>query len=388
MWQRRVISEARRFNVVCVGRRAGKTVLGLNRIATPQTLARPVGWFSPTYKMLLEVWREAVRVLAPITVRRNAQERRIEFLTGGLLEFWSLDNADVARGRKYGRVIVDEAAMVPNLLDIWQYALRPTLADYRGDAWFLSTPKGRNGFWTMWQWGQDEGQAEWASWQMPSTVGRIAPGEIEEMRRTLPERVFAQEILAQFLEGGGGTFRRVTDAVTAMDSGPVDGHEYVFGVDLARSNDWTVVTVYDVTTNSIVELDRYNQIDYMHQVSRIVGLCGRYRPHAVVVETNNAGQAVIEQLNRYDVPVVPFTTTNATKQSLIDGLVVAFEQGLISIPDDPVLIAELQAFEGERLPSGLMRYGAPAGMHDDTVMSLALARHGATESNGLLLWGG
>lgn len=89
--------------------------------------------------MLLEVWREAVRTFAPILSRRNIQERRLEFITGGLLEFWSLDNPDVARGRKYRRIIVDEAAMVPSLMDVWQYALRPTLADYQGDAWFVYT---------------------------------------------------------------------------------------------------------------------------------------------------------------------------------------------------------------------------------------------------------
>src|SRR5690606_1099283 len=137
-----------------VGRRAGKTWLGLDSCATKETLPYAVAWLSPTYKMLLEVWREAVRTFAPITARRTVQERTLEFVTGGLLEFWSLENPDVARGRKYARIIVDEAAMVPNLMDIWQYALRPTLADYAGDAWFLSTPKGRNGFWQMYQWGQ------------------------------------------------------------------------------------------------------------------------------------------------------------------------------------------------------------------------------------------
>ena len=153
-WQSQIVQDAKRFNVINIGRRAGKTTLGIDRCATVETLAYPVGWFSPTYKMLTEVWRNAERMFAPITVRKSAQDHRLEFVTGGVLEFWSLDDPNVARGRKYKRVIIDEAAMIPALQDAWNYVLRPTLADYKGDAWFLSTPKGLNFFWQMWQWGQ------------------------------------------------------------------------------------------------------------------------------------------------------------------------------------------------------------------------------------------
>jgi hypothetical protein len=85
------------------------------------------------------------------------------------------------------------------------------------------------------------------------------------------------------------------------------------------------------------------------------------------------GEPVIEQLIREGLPVQPFLTTNATKASAIDALTLAFERGELRILNDPVQIGELQAFEAERLPSGLTRYGAPEGMHDDTVMALALA---------------
>ena len=92
---------------------------------------------------MLEVWRELSSRLVSIASRVNASERRIENIAGGLLEFWSLDNVNAGRGRKYKRIIIDECAFVPNLLDAWNYSLRPTLVDYRGDAYFLSTPKGK-----------------------------------------------------------------------------------------------------------------------------------------------------------------------------------------------------------------------------------------------------
>ena len=372
--------EASRFNVVDVGRRAGKTALGLDLCVTPESLPYPVGWFSPTYKMLLEVWREAVRTFAPILSRRNIQERRLEFITGGLLEFWSLDNPDVARGRKYRRVIIDEAAMVPSLMDVWQYALRPTLADYQGDAWFLSTPKGRNAFWQMWQWGQDAAMPEWASWQMPSSVNpTLAPSELDEMRRTMPERTYQQEILASFVEDGGGVFRRVQDAAVAE---PVDvrrgDRTYIAGLDWALSYDFTVLTIIDANTREVVYLDRYNGVDYSMQRQRIKAACDRFGVAGIVAESNAMGKPNNDELRRMGLPVRDFTTTNSTKADIIESLAAAFEQGNIRILNDATLIAELQAYEVQRLPSGMVRYTAPDGLHDDCVVSLALAWHGAT----------
>lgn len=368
--------------MVCVGRRAGKTVLGLDRCADPVVLPYPVAWFSPTYKMLLEVWREAVRMFAPITARRSSQERRIEFVTGGLLEFWSLDNPDVARGRKYRRVIVDEAAMVPALMDAWQYAIRPTLADYNGDAWFLSTPKGRNGFWQMWQRGQDAGYPDWQSWQMPSSVNpRLAQAELDEMRLTMPERVHSQEILARFLEDGSGVFRGVRAAATAEpQTARINGHAYCIGLDFARSEDFTVAIVLDVTLMSVVAMDRFNQIDYHIQVGRVQALADRFKPSAIIAESNSVGTPVIEQMRRMGLPVIPFTTTNASKQIAIDALALAFERGTLRILPDEVLIGELEAYSMERLPSGMLRYGAPDNGHDDTVMALAFAYSGASKT--------
>lgn len=329
--------------------------------------------------MLLEVWREAVRTFAPILSRRNIQERRLEFITGGLLEFWSLDNPDVARGRKYRRVIIDEAAMVPGLMDAWQYSIRPTLADYQGDAWFLSTPKGRNAFWQMWQWGQDTQNAEWASWQMPSSVNPLlAASELDEMRRTMPERTYLQEIQAAFVEDGGGVFRSVLAAATATPADSRRGDAvYVAGLDWALSYDFTALTIVNVNTREVVHLDRYNGVDYSMQRQRIKATCDRFGVAGIIAEANAMGKPNNDELRRMGLPVRDFTTTNATKADIIESLAAAFEQGNIRIPNDATLIAELQAYEVDRLPSGMVRYSAPDGMHDDHVMSLALAWHGA-----------
>ncbi len=373
-WQRQVMTEARRFNVLSIGRRAGKSELGKMMTVTPEVLRQPVGWFSPTYKDMTEVWRDMSARLAPIVSRQNATERRLEYVTGGVLEFWSLDNPQAGRGRKYRRVIVDEAAFVSGLMDSWNFAMRPTLADLKGDAWFLSTPKGRNGFWQLWQYGNDPGEPEWASWQMPSEINPlIPPEELAAMRRQLPERVAQQELDAAFIDDAGGVFRRVMDAATAAAQDEAQaGHDYVIGCDWGQSNDFTVYAVIDLTERALVHLDRFNQIDYELQKGRLMGLVRRFRPVQVIAESNSMGKPIIDSLVSQGAPVVPFVTTNATKAAAIQALQLGFETGDIRIVADPVLIGELQAYEMDRTATGLPKYGAPEGLHDDAVMALAI----------------
>lgn len=372
--QTTVLSEQRRFNVVCCGRRFGKTTLGSHIIIEPALEGKPVGWFAPTYKILIPVWRELATLLAPITSRRSDQEHRIELITGGVVEMWSLDSGDSARSRAYARIVIDEAARTPQLERSWTEDIRPTLSDYQGDAWFLSTPRGMNYFHTLYQRGLDTTDPDWACWKMPTSANpHIAPAEIESARKELPAIVFAQEYLAEFVADGSGVFRRVADAAIAEpQEKPIDGHEYLISVDWGKIADWTVLSVWDVNLRAIVWIERFQQIDYTVQMGRLQALCQRFKPTALAPEKNSMGEPLIEQLARstWCPPILlPFTTTNASKAVAVESFALGLEQTLITFIDDPVLVAELYAFEGKRLPSGMIRYGAPEGGHDDAAMS-------------------
>lgn len=389
--QRCIFAEARRFNVVACGRRFGKTIGGIDRLLAPALAGYPVAWMSPTYKMLSEVWREAKRLLKPIAKSINSSEKRIELITGGVVEFWSLTNADSIRGRKYKRVVIDEAAMVPGLLDAWNLVIRPTLTDYKGDAFFLSTPKGRNGFYTLFLRGQDALQPEWAAFQMPTTTNpHIDPSEVDAARAEVPELVFLQEYLAEFIDDQAGLFRKVLGAAIAEAAVDADGrpvaeraHSYVFGLDWGRENDYTAISVVDVTTMEQVYLDRFSEIDYALQLGRLTALVDVFRPTVIVAEANNMGGPLVEALRARGLPVQPFWTSNATKKEIIDALALAIETSTFRILNDPVQVGELLSFEQTKLPSGLWRYAAAGNGHDDTVISLALsyfaAHHGAAQ---------
>ena len=160
------------------------------------------------------------------------------------------------------------------------------------------------------------------------------------------------------------------------------------GVDWGKHNDFTVLTILD-TTGEIPRqayTDRFNQIDYTLQVGRLKAVFDRFKPFSIIAERNSMGEPLIEQMARDGLPVQAFTTTNATKGQAIEALALAFERQEIEILNEPVMIGELQAYEMERLPSGMLRYNAPSGMHDDTVMSLALAHSGAIGGGNFSDW--
>jgi hypothetical protein len=258
-----VKASAGRYNVLNCGRRWGKNVLLTDLMVDPILEGRPAAWWEPTYKSLADSWRDCKRVLAPITRSVSETERRIECLTGGVLDMWTGDNEDAGRGRKYQRIVVNEAAMIRGLKGLWEQTIRPTLTDYRGDAWFGSTPKGRNYFWQLFQRGQDPEYEKrgWRCWHYPTASNPyIHPDEIEEARADLPERAYMQEYMAEFLEDSAGVFRGVNNCVDVGRDGPIERADwdwYVMGVDLARVNDFTVLTVLD-SSGRQVWFERFN----------------------------------------------------------------------------------------------------------------------------------
>lgn len=373
--QLKVLTEKKRFNVVDCGRRWGKTLMGEDLAIEAALAGLRVGWFAPEYKYMAEAWRDLLKALDPYISYKNVTERRMELVTGGVIEMWSLDSGDGGRSRKYSRAIIDEAAMVPGLMQIWNDAIRGALVDLKGDAWFLSTPRGRNDFWQLYLWGLDPMQEDWMCWQMPTSANPfIDPEEIEAARRELPEKSFSQEFLAEFLEDGA-VFDGIQAIATAQEQKYKDynlGHTYVMGTDFAKYNDYTVFTVFDATLKEMCYMERSNKTDYLVQIERLKELIKRFDIKQVMVES--AGNAVlIEILSDMRLPIRVYALHNESKYELIDGLRKAIEGHKIKILNDPVLIGELRAFEMTRTKDGIhYRFAAPKGYHDDCVMSLAL----------------
>lgn len=372
--QAEVHNHPARFKILSAGRRWGKTRLGVNECLDVAANGGRAWWVSPSYKTSEVGWRPLRRMGTAIPgAEIRKVDRQVNLPGGGSVTVRSADNPDSLRGEGLDFVVGDECAFM--LERAWTEALRPALSDQLGGALFISTPKGHNWFWRLWQRGMDEQESEYQAWTFPTSNNPyIDPGEIEEAQRTLPERIFQQEYLAMFVDDAGGVFRRVMECATAVEHTTAKKDvQYIAAADVATLVDFTAVCVLDIANQEQVYLDRFNRVDYSVLEDRLEALYNRFHLQYMIVEINSIGQSVVENLVRRGMTIIPFTTTNATKQAAIQKLQGAFEHGNIKILNDPVLIGELQAYEGVRTPNGSWKYSAPPGMHDDTVMSLAIA---------------
>ena len=373
-----------RVKVIAMGRRWGKTTMaGSIGLAVANAGGR-AAWIAPTYRNSRPLWRWAETTVGPLLPARlidvSRAERVITFpRSGGFLGVYSGDNDVTMRGESFDLAILDEASRLHE--ETWTEVVQPTLADREGSALLPSTPFGMNWFWREWEAARARMDAELAAFRAPSSDNPLPAirRAAALARERVPERVYRQEWLAEFLEGTGIVFRRVREAATATPQhGRLEGHRYCIGVDWGKLLDYTVMAVVDTTTRELVALDRSNRVDYVLQAGRLRALCERFRPDQVIAEQNSMGEPIVEQLQRLGLPVQPFLTTNASKAAVVDALALAFEQEQLRILPDEVLLGELLAYQAERLPSGLLRYGAPEGMHDDCVTALALAWSGAS----------
>lgn len=373
--QQRILDEARRFSVVCAGRRFGKSLLAEDRVIHTALSGKPAVWFAPNYRQLADAWRSLQQKLKPITKDKSETEHRLELRGGGSIEMWSLDNPDSGRGRAYQTVVVDECAIVPKLEEAWTENIRPMLADYQGSAWFLSTPKGTDSFFhRLWMAGQDELRADWASWQMPTSANPyISAEEIAAMKEDMPELAYLQEVEAQFVSWTGSVFRNIQACIAE----PPGGVPYCsIGVDWAgsgRGGDYTCFVAVS-TVGQVLGVDRFRGLPFDLQKARLEAFWRKGGSKSFIFcEQNSLGMPLLEALQQAGLPVCGFLTTAISKADGITKLALAFEQGRIRIPNDAVLLGELAAFEAKPLPSGLVRYGAASGAHDDEVMALMIA---------------
>jgi len=377
--QETIANDSRRFNVIRAGRRFGKNYYGHRRIVKRALkMAQPVAWCAPSYRMLLDDWNEVKNIVYPVTAQIQSQEKRITLIGGSWIDFWSLDNADSIRGKKYGHIVNNEVAQVKGFTDIWEQIQRLTLADYHGGADFYSTPRGLNDFYHLWNIAGDDpnwSRHHYTTYDNPY----IDPTEIDAMKESLPEKVFQQEILAEFLEDGA-YFQRVNEcAVIEHPDEPEQhkDHAIFAGLDWALSNDFTVLTIVCRNCNRAVDWDRFNQIDFTYQRARIIERCQRWAGLRLLPERNSIGQPNIELLREY-ITIISgpdynpgFNTSATTKPALIQRLASGLEHGGFQVPLE--YADELRSYQVEFTGSGATKFSAPSGYHDDRVISLALA---------------
>lgn len=192
---------------VCMGRRWGKTVLGLVLVISALLDGLRVAWLVPTYRNSNPLWRALEAALAPLQkagrARFNRSERHVELWNGGFLGVYTADNPNAMRGEWFHLVVTDEASRVPEA--VIEEVVEPTLADQDGDHIAISTPDGKNWFYRLWQRGREDGEYT-AAFRAPSSANPMPTIRNAYERAKLifgeDSNTFRQEWDAEFVDSG------------------------------------------------------------------------------------------------------------------------------------------------------------------------------------------
>jgi hypothetical protein len=301
------------------------------------------------------------------------QEKILEMF-GTYIDFRSADRPENIEGFGYDKYFINEAGIVLKDEYLWNNAIKPMLWDYEATGVVGGTPKGKGEFFRLAERGKDPAQTGYEFFHFTSFDNPYLNHTLlKEDMASMPDRVIKQEIYAEFLDDSGVVFREVMRCATAEPQSPKNDHMYVMGVDLAKVQDFTVLTVYDRTNNHQVYQKRMNQLDWNLQKKYIYETCKHYNNALVMLDATGLGDPIADDLSRMGVPVEPFKLTNESKKQIIEKLVIWIEQGKMRFINLPETITELTNFTYDISSSGRIMYEAPAGFHDDIVIAHALA---------------
>lgn len=360
---------------VVAPRQVGKTFLGMQCL-----LYWAINWpnstiyfCSPTYQQAKKVMEELHKAIADsgIVEQYHLSDFFIRLKNGSTIYFKSTERVDNLRGATADFMIVDEAAYHQE--EAWTAVLRPIMLVRGKKVLFISTPRGNNWFKRMYDLGQLPDEQDYASCRMHYTENpRLNQSELEEARRTLPDHVFRAEYEGSFTDSGQAVFTMPSESLRSWP--PAQGKIYC-GIDLGKSNDFTVATFMD-SQGRVVHVYRDNKKDWSMMVSEMLQLIRKYNA-TVMIEVNSIGDVVYEQVKKQWQDTHPFVTSNKSKADIIEHLAVSINDGSVTIPSETLFTPmwfELSVYEYNYSPkSRTLTYNAPAPFHDDCVMSLAIA---------------
>lgn len=318
--QQEVYDSPARFKVCAAGRRAGKTFFaavmliikaleGQNEHGDLLGPQNAVWYVAPTYQQAKDIlWIQLKELARPLSPTIREKDLTMIMPNGRSIVLKGSDNEDTLRGVSLSYVVLDEYAdMKPGVFDL---ILRPALADKRGGALFIGTPKGKNHFYDLWMEADNPINDDMEAFHFCSLDNpMIRPEEIEAARRVMSREAFKQEFEASFQATGGGIFRE--DEVLYVDERPPEGAGAIYiAVDpagfrdvggLSKSKaarlDETAIAVVEVREDGWLVLDMIHGRWGVRQTAlQIIRACQKYRPAACGIEGGSLKNAVMPYL--------------------------------------------------------------------------------------------
>lgn len=244
--QAKVAEDRHRFRVIDCGRRWGKTTLAVEEIKG-KALYKPsrIVYIAPTYQQARDIaWQLLVKELKPIIKKINESRLELEIMTKDneqsfiFLRGW--ESIETLRGQSFDLIVIDEIASMRNFWSNWQEVIRPTLTDRKGEAIFISTPKGFNHFYDLFI--QENEDKDYKSFHFTSYDNPFIPREeLDKAKQELTEDRFAQEYMADFRKTQGLVYKEFDRDKHLFEEEGFEGEEFVSvkkfgGLDFGTTN--------------------------------------------------------------------------------------------------------------------------------------------------------
>ncbi len=366
--QHKAIFSPSRYAVIEASTKSGKTVGCLvwqaHKVLTDDK-KRHHWWVAPVYGQSQIAYGRARRMFDPKLYKPNDSEMKLSFTNGATWHFKSGEKPDNLYGEDVASAVIDEATRLRE--EAW-HAVRSTLTATKGPIRIIGNVKGRkNWAYRLARMAEaGEGDMSYAMLNCDDAISAhvIEQAEVDDAKRVLPDAVFRELYLCEPSDDEGNPFG--LKAIRNCQRDGLQGTPVYFGVDLAKSIDYTVVCGLDEGGN-VVQLDRF-QADWQSTKKRVASAIGE---QPALIDSTGVGDPIVEELSRERSNIEGFKFTSQTKQQIMEGLASAL-QGRDTAYSDKWLADELESFEYEYTRTGV-RYSAPEGCHDDGVCAYALA---------------
>ena len=379
-YQRAIMNSKARYTVTEASTKTGKTashIIWLLEQALKCKENQSVWWVAPTYGQAEIAYRRMKKqVTAKNFFKANETKLTLTLPTGAIIQFKSAEKPDNLYGDDVYAAVFDEFTRARE--EAW-HALRSTLTATQGPCKFIGNVKGKKNWGYRLGLKAKSGESNYEYFKITaydaakeSHLTKMTLEEIEQARQDLPENVFKELYLAEASEDGSNPFG--TDHINACIKPISLTPPVAFGVDLAKSFDYTVIIGLDQEGN-ICYFDRF-QKDWAGTKDEIVRIVKHY---PCLIDSTGVGDAIVEDLQRLTSNIEGFKFSSSSKQQLMEGLASAIQQRKTSVLDG-VHLNEMESFEYEYTRTGV-RYTAPQGLHDDTVCAHALAVKKLSEAN-------
>tara|TARA_R110002073_G_scaffold87774_2_gene208448 strand:- start:790 stop:1731 length:942 start_codon:yes stop_codon:yes gene_type:complete len=310
--------------------------------------------------------------------RVNESELTMTLVNQSTISFKTGEHPDALYGEDVVSAVIDEASRCRE--EAW-HAIRSTLTATNGSCRMIGNVRGRkNWFYRLSR--RAESGLEGFQYAKITAEDAIAGGvlkrsEIDEAKEVLPLAVYQELYEAQASDNNSNPFGEA--AIRACVGAMSTDAPFVYGVDLAKSQDWTVIIGLD-SSNRVCFFERF-QMPWVEQRKKLIEIIGSTD---CIIDSTGVGDPITEDLQRVLPRVEGFKFSSSSKQQLMELLSTKISTKQVTYPDGDI-VRELEQFEYEYGRTGV-KYSAPPQMHDDCVMALALALKGQNNVPGLGVW--